>query len=135
MNQDLEKFGEMLRTDPDLQESIAEAAVSHSGTLSTEEAYNLLKPFAEAHGFHATFGEFKEYLDTINRSNDGTLSDNELEQVAGGKSRGLGATECYVVGGGLGASGGDGEGGLCVGIGFGWGNSACCTDGGPISGQ
>ena len=92
MNTDVIKFGEMLKTDPDLQKQVSAATASHLGDVSTEDAYNILKPFAEERDVHVTFEEFKDYLDNLQKPNS-ELSDDELDQVSGGKGW------CALIGG------------------------------------
>ena len=127
MNKDIEKFGEMLQTDPELQKQVATAAEAYQN-ITDEDAYNILASFAQERGIQISFEEFKEYLESLQKSG-GALSDDEMESVAGGKSGGAGATICIGVGVGLGGAGGKKGGGGCAMIGVTYGNTECLGEG------
>ena len=61
-----------------------------------------LAAFARKHGLSATYEEFQEYAGALAGGADGELSEDELEQVAGGK--GSGAWGCFIVGAGGGST-------------------------------
>ena len=83
MNQDIVKFGELLQTDPELRKKVVEAMAEHQGDLSVEDTFKLLAPLAQEYGFHATLEDFEEYAEAV-KKNSSELSDDELDQVAGG---------------------------------------------------
>ena len=79
-------------------------------------------------GISASFEEFKEYVNRISNE-DRELSEDEINQVAGGKvsAGGLVAMLCNVLGFGVGAGGGSDGGGVCAGVGLGTGGSTVCV--------
>ena len=97
-----------------------EAAEVYTGNQTEEAIVNaVLVPLAAEYNITATFDEFKAYMESLNR--DDEMSKDELQQVASGKTGGLGIEGCYVIGRG----GGDGSGGVCLIIGVGWGYYNC----------
>lgn len=130
---DVLKFRELLFTDAEFREKFRKAAESYTGEKNEQAVFdNLLLPLAEEHGLSATFEEFKTFADNFGRA-EGELSDDELEQVAGGKSGGAGGFSCLGVGIGLGGGGGSNgdevAGGGCLALGFGLGNMTCFGEG------
>ena len=82
------KFMDQLAGDKALQEKLAAAAAAFAGDKSDEKAVfeAVLAPIAKEAGF-----EFS-YEDTVAAANaSGELSDDELDQVAGG-------AKCFVIG-------------------------------------
>lgn len=130
MNQDLQKFRELLITDTDFQQKLQAAAEAYTGDQTEEAVFNsVLVPIASEYGITATFDEFKEYMEKLN--SDAEMSKEELSQVAGGKANGggLGGALCYGAGIGFGAAAGSKSGGGCVVVGAGWGRTVCVTVG------
>lgn len=128
MNKDLEKFRELFLTDETFQKKLKDAAESYTGEQDEEAVFNaVLVPLAAEYGITATFDEFKDYISSLNT--DAEMTKDELQQVAGGKTGGLGIEGCYVIGGGTGVGGGDGSGGACLLIGVGWGFYNCTGSG------
>ena len=135
--EDLKKFQKLLISDADFQEKLRKAGEAYTGEQDEKSVYNnLLLPLAKEYGLSATYEEFEEYISGL-RADSGELSDDELEQVAGGKisGGGAGAVLCKYIGGGVGAGGtSDTGGGACVAIGFGYGNALCLIlgEGAPL---
>ena len=98
-NTDLIKFKDLLTSDAEFREKFKKAAEAYDGPQDEKSVFEkLILPLAEEHGLSATYEEFKAYKDTF-VGEEGELSDEELEQVAGGKSEGLPGTGlCVCVG-------------------------------------
>ena len=120
MNADIRKFEELMKTDPETQAKLQEAAERYQGEISDEKALfeNVLLPVANEAGLSATYEELQEYMGSVKGQSEGELSEEELSQVAGGKNSGIGicagigigdlfGTEdssyrmCEVIGGGI----------------------------------
>jgi len=127
----LEKFRELLLTDEDFRKKLKEASESYTGD-KTEEAFfnNTLVPVASEYGISATYDEFKSYMEQLN---DQELNSDEIAQVAGGDTKGFGATACYVIGVGLGNTT-DYVGNKCVVVGAGMGGAEACAGDGVSTG-
>lgn len=98
-NADLLKFKELLNSDAEFQEKLRKAAEEYTGEQDEKAVFeNLLSPLAQEYGLSATYEEFKEYIDGFSGGAEGELSEDELEQVAGGKDSGFGF--CILLGGG-----------------------------------
>lgn len=131
-NTDLIKFQELLNTDAEFQEKLKNAAEQYTGEADAEQVFeNILLPLGKEYGLSATFEEFKAYLDNNAGGLSSELSEDELEQVAGGKlnAGGLGVAMCAVIGFGAGGGAGSDGGGLCVAVGIGWNAVECYTVG------
>jgi len=130
MNEGLKKMEELLRTDTAFQEKLKAAMESYTGEQKEEAVFNaILVPLAKEYGISASFDEFKEYIQNV-LNEDRELSDDEVNQVAGGtKGGGLGIGNCIGVG--IGAGGGAGESGcgICAGLGIGSGDYQCAGSG------
>ena len=62
MNQDIQKFMELMETDEALQEKLKSAAESYTGEMTPEAAYdNLIIPIAREAGLNFTMEELREY--------------------------------------------------------------------------
>ena len=94
--------------------------------VQTEEAIfnNVLVPLAAEYGISATFEEYKAFIDGLCEEK---MSEDELEQVAGGAGKGAGAglVACLGPGVGVGGGGGSGAGAGCIVYGVGWGQFDC----------
>ena len=103
MNQDLQKFLELLKTDKDLQEKMKASAENYTGEKSQEDVFrNLILPAAEKAGFHFSWEEYQEALKQ-EISNVQKMDLDELSQVAGGDTTyGSSAAACYKIGLGAG---------------------------------
>ena len=129
MTEGIKKFAELMNTDEAFQAKLSAAMQSYKGESTPEAVYNnVLSPIAKEYGISVSLEEFNEYVSS-QANKDESLSFDELEQVAGGKSGGFGLTTCAAIGVGVGGGGGDGAGGGCVGIGAGWGHSSCVGEG------
>ena len=127
MNKDLVKFRELLLTDQGFQSKLKDAASAYTGEQTEEAVFNnILVPVAAEYGIAATYEEFKDYIKELS---DSEMSKDELIQIAGGKTGGLGIAGCYVIGGGTGAGAGSGSGGVCLLFGVGWGYYNCTGEG------
>ena len=61
MNQDIQKFMELMETDEALQEKLKSAAESYTGEMTPEAAYdNLIIPIAREAGLNFTMEELRE---------------------------------------------------------------------------
>jgi len=128
MNEGLKKFEELMKNDVAFQEKLKTAMESYTGEQTAEAIFeDVLVPLAKEYGISASFEEFKEYVASVSNG-DRELSENEVNQVAGGKTGGFGIVGCAMIGVGLGGGGGDGTYGGCIAIGGGVGANAC---GGP----
>ena len=125
MTEGIKKFAELMNTDEAFKAKLSAAAQSYKGESTPEAVYNnVLSPIAKEYGISVSLEEFNEYVSS-QANKDESLSFDELEQVAGGKSGGFGAAACAAIGVGVGGTGGDGAGGVCAVIGAGWGVSFC----------
>ena len=124
-NANLIKFRDLLASDAEFQEKFRKAAEAYDGPKDEKSVFEkLILPLAEEHGLSATYEEFSDYIDSF-RGTEGELSDDELEQVAGGKSRDkTGIGFCLIVGAGdlFGSPPTDGYRLWCEGVGI----SAVC---------
>ncbi len=130
------KFEELLRTDISFQTKLRQAAEQYSGDSGDEKAIfeNLLLPVAQEYGLSASYEEFRDYMKAITSPGNEELSENELEQVAGGKGGGAGVGFCLGIGTGIGGGGATApdipvNGGLCAMIGIGVGGYSCFGSG------
>ncbi len=134
MNQGLKQFENLLRTDTEFQEKLKTAADNYKGNMDDRSVFEgLLVPLAKEYGITATYDEFQEYLESLRKISEGecvNLSQDELEQVAGGKSGGLGAVGCSGVGSGIGFSGGDNGISACICLGGGNHEDSICATAG-----
>ena len=125
--EDLNRFRSLLLSDEDFQEKLRKAAAEYTGGKDEKSVFdNLLLPLAQEYGLSASYEEFKEYVSAFTDGTDGELSDDELEQVAGGKDAGgLGVGACLGLGGGVGIGAGAEGGGVCFIAGVGWNSYKC----------
>ena len=129
MIDDVKKFMDLMGSDEALQQKFRAAAEGYAGDQTQESAFqDLIAPIAEEAGFQFTLEELQEYA----KLQSGILSDlsaDELDQVAAGKH--LGFSACVGPGIGLGFHIDDetGDGGACIGLGFGNGAGACAAPG------
>lgn len=137
MNSDLKKFEELMRTDPAFQEKLRVAVEKYDGDKTSPEAIfnGVLVPLGKEYGLSATYEEFQEYMKSLTKL--GELSDDELEQVAGGKGGGVGGGFCLGIGAGLGGGGGSDDrspanGFGCALLGVGFGGVGCFGSGEPV---
>ncbi len=139
---DLIKFRDLLVNDSDFQEELREAAEKYTGEQDEKSVFeNLLLPLGQKHGLSATYDEFKEFTGAFAADAQGELSEDELEQVAGGKGGGLIWTKCVLFGYGIGVGGAvektstgyDTGMGICIGIGAGGNKVSCAGSGDPTS--
>jgi len=126
MNEGFRKFEELLKNDTAFQEKLKSAVESYKGEQTEEAVFEgVLVPVAKEYGIAASFEEFKEYTDHLTNA-DRELSEDEVNQVAGGgKGGGFGLTACAVIGIGAGAGAGSESGGACAVIGAGYGKTEC----------
>lgn len=131
MKEDLKRFEELLKTDPEFQAKLKAASENYTGDKTLEAVfYNIVEPLAKEYGISGTYEEFEAYLKGVPAEGDAEMGAQELAQVAGGgKGGGLGAVTCLGIGIGGGAGGGSDSGGVCVGIGFGSGKTECLGTG------
>ena len=96
MNQDLQKFIDLLKTDKSLQEKMAAAAKNYTGEQKPEAAFQyVILPIAEEAGCHFTWEDYQQYMQVAVKE----LDPDEMEQVAGGdKTRGTSLSACVGVG-------------------------------------
>ena len=135
MISDIQKFWEMMQTDKQVQEKLRAASEAYTGEQTEEAIFEgVLVPVAKEYGISATFEEYKAFLDQLFKSQSqgkSQLSEQELEQVAGGSGKetnyGVGAVACYGFGVGLGNPTG-----LCVGIGVSDGRQGACMGKGTV---
>lgn len=128
MNQDLEKFKELIMTDESFQNKLKDSAEAYNGEQTEEAVFNnVLAPVIEEYGITVTLEDIKEYAASMADSD----IEDELSQVSGGKSSGYGifGGSCIVAGVGLGGSFGKEGGIVCAVVGVGWGNSNCLGKG------
>lgn len=129
MTEGIKKFAELMNTDEAFKAKLNAAMQSYKGEMTPEAVYNdVLSPLAKEYGISVSLEEFNDYISS-QTNKDGSLSFDELGQVAGGKARGAVAAACSVIGAGIGGGGGDGAGGGCALIGVGWGTTRCLGDG------
>jgi len=129
MNEGLKKFEELLKTDAAFQGKMKAAMENYTGERTEQAVFEaVLVPLAQEYGIAASFEEYKEYINHIS-SEDRELSEDEIDQVAGGKvsAGGLVAMFCNTFGFGIGAGGGSDGGGACAGVGFGGGGTTVCV--------
>ncbi len=88
---DLIKFRDLIASDPEFQEKFRKAAEAYKGPQDEKSVFeNLLQPLGKEYGLSATYEEFKEFTGAFTGEAGGELSEDELEQVAGGKNSGIG---------------------------------------------
>ena len=126
MNNNVKLFLGKIHSDEALYTKLVETSKNYTGEKTDEAIWDsVIGPLAEETGFDITLDDYKAYVDDVKASSE--LSDDELEQVAGGISF------CFILGFGSKPETGNGsrvtgqEDGLgaCayVGIGFGaWGS-------------
>jgi len=129
MNEGLKKFEELMRNDTAFQEKLKAAVENYTGEQTEQAVFEgVLVPLAKEYGITASFKEFQAYVNGISNE-DRELSEDEVNQVAGGKNGGFGSSVCVGVGVGFGGgSGSEGAGG-CVGVGGGMGHYECFGEG------
>ena len=124
---EIRKFQELMNTDEEFQKKLKDALETYTGEKTDEAVFNqVLIPLASEYGITATYDEYKAYIDQLK---DQELNNAEISQVAGGKSGGLIAGGCYVIGHGVGGGGGNGAGVGCALLGVGWGTLTCAGKG------
>jgi len=129
MNEGLRKFEELMKTDKDFQEKLKASMERYTGEETEQAVFEgVLVPLAKEYGITASFEEFQAYMNQI-AGEDRELSEEEVDQVAGGKNGGFGSSVCMGIGAGLGGgSGSEGCGG-CALIGGGMGHYECFGEG------
>ena len=85
------KFIELMHTDETFQSKLKDALSSYTGEQTPEAVFNnVLSPLAKEYGISISF---EEYIKSISE-----LSDDELDQVAGGAGR---TSTCKLIGNSL----------------------------------
>ncbi len=85
MNTDLQKLQELLNSDAGFREEFKKAAETYEGDKDMKAVFeNLIRPLIKEHGLDATFEEFRECTEALTADRKDGLSDDELNQVAGG---------------------------------------------------
>ncbi len=82
----MEELYEKVVGDSALQEKLVQI-MKDAETAGKEESEAKLIAFAKEAGFDVTMKEMQEFFKGLVETNEGTLSDAELDQVAGGKSK------------------------------------------------
>ena len=101
MNKYLE-FYQHIESNPQAKAKLAALGEALQGTEDRETIIKALIELAEQEGFSFSVEETAQYFDSLNA--EGTLSDEELEAVAGGKSSctcmiiGTGDATCFIFG-------------------------------------
>ena len=129
MNEGLEKFAELMKTDEEFQNKLKTAAEAYSGDKNDVKAFfeAVLVPLGQEYGISATYEEFSNYIEA--RANT-EISPEEIKQVAGGKSgNGFGIGACYRVGVGIGYTGNDERSNTCMVLGSGDTAGTCAGSG------
>jgi predicted ribosomally synthesized peptide with nif11-like leader len=83
----MQELYEKVAKDGDLQEKF-NAIMNESEKAGEAATGEKLIAFAKDAGFDATLDEMQDFFKKLAESNEGELSDAELDMVAGGKSRG-----------------------------------------------
>ena len=138
MSNDVSKFFELLASDKNLVKKLSDNDRTYADIHKDDEvdrlkaAEEIIMPIAKEAGFNFTLKDLMDYEEKQNDAIDEEISEEELSQVAGGQRTldGYGATACYWLGLGFGASKPyrDGEGNFCVIFGYGKTN-ACWSEG------
>ena len=144
MENNVQKFVDLLQTDAVFLEKMQDAVGNYSGEQTAEAVFQkVIQPAAEEKGFRFTLEDMQEYI-RKNTDSEQMMSQDEMAQVAGGvytphpKSRGAGATACFIIGVGLGITVDNvtddndsdmDELGVCCIIGLGAGVGACMEHG------
>ena len=103
MNQNVQKFVELLQTDAAVQEKIKTKAENYAGDQTEEAIFrDLVAPAAEEAGFQFSFEEYKEYRDYLAQGTQ-SLDLNEMDQVTGGSKGAYGTGVNLCIGIGIGA--------------------------------
>jgi len=127
MNEGLKKFEELMKTDTDFQEKLKAAMENYNGEQTEQAVFEaVLVPLAKEYSIFASFEEYREYVANVSNE-DRELTEDEVNQVAGGKS--FGATACLAVGAGLGFPCDS----ACIAVGIGMGADACAGEGQGVS--
>ena len=136
MENNVQKFVDLLQEDASLQEKIQDAIKNYSGEQTLEAAFQaVLQPIIEEKECSFTVEDLQEYIKEKAASIE-IMSKDELKQTAGGTG-GLGATACYALGAGLGVHANQhpddptcvDEFGVCIVVGIGLGAGACAVPG------
>ena len=131
MNQDIQKFIELLKTDESVSEKLKVSAENYTGEKTLDATFqNLIAPAAEEAGLHFNQEEYQEYVVQQTRAIQ-ELSLDELDQVAGGDyTVGTTLNACYKIGFGAGIATKIKDDGSTAGQSFcfiiGWGEAAAC---------
>ena len=138
MENNVQKFVDLLQTDAVFLEKMQDAVGNYSGEQTAEAVFQkVIQPAAEEKGFRFTLEDMQEYI-RENNDSEQMVSQDEMAQVAGGGTGGLGATACFVIGVGLGLTVSHhtddndsdiDEVGTCCIIGLGGGAGACWNRG------
>ena len=114
--ENVKAFYEALQKDTELQEKVNAADAAYTGDAENKAAAAaaIILPIAKEAGFDFTAEELLEAAAGAAKKEDGEISEDELEAVAGGTA------VCVILGFGTG-SGGDscGGGGICKYVGIG----------------
>ena len=125
MNQDVRKFEELMRNDPEIQKKLVERAENYTGDKTdAKELFNeVILPVAKEAGLEATYEEMVEYINSLNLTPGDELSEDELQQIAGGYKNEW-ELRCAFIGycSAPGTSNDDEAIGACLtlGVGLGW---------------
>ena len=86
--QDIKEFQKLLTSDAEFQKKFRAAAEAFTGEQDEKVIFdNLLLPLAKEYGLSVTYEEFRECADALSGGSEFILSEDELEQVAGGNAR------------------------------------------------
>jgi len=123
MNQNIEKFIELVKADEALQKELQSTADGYTGETTLEAVFhNILQPIAQKAGLPFTEEDCREYLAVQSES----LNLDEMGQVSGGEGgAGVGVSYCDGVGGGVNVTGGAAGFGFCILVGYGEGFAGC----------
>ena len=102
MKNNVQKFVELLQADEAFREKVQDAIRNYSGEENAEAVFQkVFRPAAEEKGFGFTLEDMKAYIQEKTDSEQ-MLSQDELDQAAGGLAVGIGGTVCYLIGIGFG---------------------------------
>lgn len=97
MKEEFKKFLELVKEDEALQKKLEEAQKSYTGDSAEEEVFNeIIVPIAKEAGCDISFDDLKSSVVELNP--------DEMAQVPGGETGGLGALACYGIGAGYGVN-------------------------------
>ena len=135
MENNVQKFVDLLQDDASLQEKLQAAIQNYSGEQTAEDVFqSVFQPIAEEKGLYFTLEDLQEFI--IEKTDDSMMSKDELYQIAAGTG-GFGATVCLAIGIGGGYhlkmkqddSFQADNFGCCIALGFGFSAGACAIHG------